>query len=236
MTTAGPSRQNVEKMFDAISSTYDRVNRVMTLGIDAYWRKKLCQLVPKRKKLRILDGATGTGDQILALMKNCDDIKEIIGIDLAHEMLKIGRDKIKEQGFEEKVSLIEGSLQEIPFKAHFFDCATIAFGIRNVTDVALTLKEMHRILKPGGKLLILECSMPKNKVLKSGYLIYLRYLLPKIGGLISKNKQAYVYLNQTIESFPCGGAFCNLLKTAGFIKVKALPLTGGAVTIYSGDK
>jgi demethylmenaquinone methyltransferase/2-methoxy-6-polyprenyl-1,4-benzoquinol methylase len=223
-------------MFDEISSTYDGINRAMTFGMDRYWRGYVAKHLPHTSTIRLLDCATGTADQILSLMNRSKHIFEAVGIDLAVEMLEIGRKKIAKTKHASKVILETASVLEIPFPDHSFNCVTISFGVRNLTDVSLGLKEMHRVLAAKGRILILECSLPNNRFLFKAHLFYLRKLLPLIGGTISKNKQAYVYLNETIETFPSGAAFCTLLEQAGFHNVRAHPLMGGAVTLYRGDK
>ncbi len=232
MTT--PSRENVWKMFDKISATYDLVNRAMTLGIDCYWRRKMNTFLPEGKGLKLLDCATGTGDQILSFLKKKDKIGEAIGIDLAAKMLEIGQKKLKNHS--DKVRFVMASGEAIPYVDESFDCVSISFGIRNMVDPLLCLREMYRVLKKEGKVLVLEGSLPENKNVKKLHLFYLRKILPNIGSLISNNKDAYTYLNQTIETFPCGEDFCNLLKEAGFTSIKAHPLTLGAVTIYVAEK
>lgn len=231
-----PSRNEIWKMFDAISSTYDKVNRCMTFGLDLYWRKKMSSFLPEKEDLFILDTATGTADQIISLFKHSSKIKHVTGIDLSKEMVAIGKQKIEKQPYKDKVNLQVASALELPFADESFDCITMSFGIRNVTDVLSCLKEMRRVLKKSGRLLILEASLPKNILLKGFHLFYLRYLLPNIGGFISKQKHAYVYLNKTIETFPQGESFLSLLKEAGFKQAVAHPLTGGMVTIYQGDQ
>jgi demethylmenaquinone methyltransferase / 2-methoxy-6-polyprenyl-1,4-benzoquinol methylase len=235
-TIKEPSRFEIWKMFDSISATYDRVNRWMTLGLDLYWRKKVSCFLPNRERISLLDCATGTGDQILSLMENSAKITEAIGVDLAEEMVAIGKEKIQKKPYSQKVRFQVASAMQLPFTEESFDCVTISFGIRNMTDVGLCLKEMHRVLKKGGRVMILESSLPKNPVIKKMHLFYLRNILPKIGGWISNNKDAYRYLNQTIETFPHGESFCSLLKEAGFINCMAHPLTFGTVSIYQGDK
>lgn len=235
-TVKEPSRTEIWKMFDAISSTYDKVNRCMTFGIDLYWRKKMSSFLPKKEHLKILDSATGTADQIISLFKHSSKIEHVTGIDLSKDMVAIGKLKIEQKPYKNKVNLQVASALDLPFKDESFDCITMSFGIRNVTDVLACLKEMRRVLKKQGRLLILEASLPKNMLLKGFHLFYLRYLLPNIGGFISKQKHAYVYLNKTIETFPQGQTFCDLLKQAGFTVAIAHPLTGGMVTIYQGDK
>jgi demethylmenaquinone methyltransferase / 2-methoxy-6-polyprenyl-1,4-benzoquinol methylase len=223
-------------MFDQISATYDRANRAMTFGCDLYWRKKMARFLPDKEGLRLLDGATGTGDQILSFFKHSKKIASVIGIDLSLEMLNIARQKIEQKGWAQRVSFQEASLLSLPFAENSFDCMTISFGIRNVTDVPLALRECHRVLCPGGRLLILEGSIPENTWIRPFFIFYLRHALPFIGRIVSKNKEAYRYLNETIESFPSGMRFCDLLNKAGFARAFAHPLTGGSVTIYVGEK
>ncbi|QZA58710.1 bifunctional demethylmenaquinone methyltransferase/2-methoxy-6-polyprenyl-1,4-benzoquinol methylase UbiE [Candidatus Rhabdochlamydia porcellionis] len=231
-----PSRFEIWKMFDKISLTYDLVNRVMTFGLDGLWRKKMTAFLPEKNPLILLDCATGTADQLLAFMRYSKKITSAIGIDLSQEMLQIANKKIKKKGYDSCISLQEASLLNLPFEDCCFDCISISFGIRNVMDVHMALQECFRVLKPQGRLIILEGTVPHNRLLKVGHRIYLRYLLPFLGGLISGQPQAYQYLNDTIFSFPCGESFCTYLRDARFTSVKATPLTGGAVFIYQGDR
>lgn len=224
------------KMFNEISPTYDRANSILSLGIHRYWRGKLARALPQKEKLKLLDCATGTCDQIISLMDRDKKIHLAVGIDLACEMLKIGKNKLKLKRYGHLVELKEASIAEIPYPENSFDCVTLSFGIRNVEDVSGCLKEIHRVLSDKGRLLILEFSLPKMSLLKKLHLFYLRYVLPKVGGWVSKNAQAYRYLNETIESFPYGEKFCTLLQEAGFKNVKATALTFGIATLYQGDK
>lgn len=230
------TKSDAWKMFNQISPTYDRTNRILSLGIDQYWRKKVARFLPHKDKIRLLDCATGTGDQIFSLMKKSDRIHQAIGIDLASEMLRIGKQKLKKKSYAHQVTLKQASVLALPFVDNSFDCATISFGIRNVPDVGASLKEIFRVLAPGGRILVLEFSLPKNQKLKTAHLYYLRHWMPKIGALISKDKTAYTYLNETIESFPYGQEFCALLEETGFRNVLAHPLTFGIATLYQGDK
>jgi demethylmenaquinone methyltransferase / 2-methoxy-6-polyprenyl-1,4-benzoquinol methylase len=234
--THSPSRHEIWKMFDTISPTYDRVNRVMTYGFDGYWRKKMATLLPSFPSIRLLDVATGTGDQLITLMEHAPHIKEAIGTDLAESMLEIARRKLIQKPYAERVSIQNADALALPFADESFECVTISFGIRNVTDVVGCLKEMNRVLKKGGRALILEATLPTHSLIRAGYLTYLRHILPRIGGWISQNRQAYSYLNQTIETFPAGQSFCDLMIQAGFTKGLAHPLTLGTVTIYQGEK
>lgn len=230
-----PSRSEIWKMFDTISGTYDRVNRCMTFGLDKYWRNTLSSHLPAGENLQVLDCATGTGDQILSLLKT-PSIEKITGVDLAEEMLAIGRKKIAGHPLQNKVEFVRSCALSLPFAEDRFDCITLSFGIRNVLDVGACLQELLRVLKPGGRLLILETSLPKNPVIRLLHLTYLRTILPTIGGWISRKKYAYRYLHKTAETFPCGERFCHMLQEAGFVSVKHRPLTLGAVSVYIADK
>ncbi|MBS0604047.1 MAG: bifunctional demethylmenaquinone methyltransferase/2-methoxy-6-polyprenyl-1,4-benzoquinol methylase UbiE [Verrucomicrobia bacterium] len=232
----GPSRTEIWKMFDQISPTYDCVNRVMSFGLDQLWRKRLCSFLPKKSDMRILDCATGTGDQIIALLEKKPDISSVVGIDLAEAMLEIGKEKIARKPYAHKVEFHTASALDIPYPDNHFDCVTISFGIRNVTDIMAAFKEFRRVLKPGGRVLILEGTIPRKKWLRSLHLFYLRHFLPKIGGLISQNFKAYRYLNETIESFPQGEKFNGKMRAAGFIDVRSNLILGGITTVYQGDK
>lgn len=222
-------------MFDEIATGYDRINRVLSFGMDRRWRKKLANHLPNKNNLKILDLATGTCDQLLCLLKSKRSIDKAYGIDLSKQMLLRGREKIDQTQFKNKVELIHADAQKLPFKDNSFDAATFSFGIRNVPDPVKSLKEIYRILKPSGKCLILEFSLPPYP-LKTPYLLFLRHILPKVGNFLSKSEYAYTYLNQTIETFPCGKNFLHLLREASFTKLKIRPMALGAVSLYEGVK
>lgn len=224
------SHEKVWKMFDAISPTYDRTNRIISFGRDQHWRAKVAAFLPPQKNLRILDLATGTGDQALALIKSQASIHSITGIDLSHEMLEIAKKKIPC-----KMQFLIADAEKLPFKEQSFDAATFSFGIRNVSDPLKSLNEIFRVLKQKGRALILEFSLPPQPI-RAFFLFYLRHVLPRLAGLISKNRSAYQYLNRTIEHFPSGKDFCYLMREAGFSKVKIVPMNFGSVTLYIGEK
>lgn len=227
---SNPSRQDVWKMFDIISPTYDRINRILSLGMDRKWRKAAASHLPLQKNLKILDLATGTGDQAIALLQSKASIQSITGVDLSTEMLEIARKKLAS-----KAQFFRADAEKLPFPAAHFDAATFSFGIRNVNTPLTALQEIHRVLKPKGRALILEFSLPP-KPIRSFYLFYLRHILPRLGGFLSKKPEAYRYLNETIEHFPSGKEFCLLMKEAGFSRLRALPMALGGVTLYIGDK
>ncbi len=219
-------------MFNRISSTYDRLNHLLSFGIDLYWRRKIARYLPCHLPCRILDCATGTADQLIVLMKKAHPHSTAVGIDPAIQMLEIGKVKVDRFSFRNRMTLMEGRADQLPLEDHSFDFISMSFGIRNVVDVVTTLKEMKRVLKPGGTLAILEFSLPLNPFVKALHLFYLRHVLPRIGKLVSHDVQAYSYLGQTIETFPCNQDFCRLLEQSGFAICEAHPLTWGIVTIY----
>ncbi len=233
---AATDPREVWRMFDRIAPRYDLLNRLLSGRRDVAWRRRLAAQLPPRPGLRLLDLATGTGDQILHLLDAGADIGEAVGMDMSEGMLAQGREKIARRGLDARVELRTGDATAIPVPSDSFDVVTITFGIRNVGNVSQALAEMHRVLRPGGRALILEFSLPGNPLVRAGYTFYLRHLLPMIGGLVSGDAAAYRYLNRTIEAFPYGEAFLELMRAAGFGAAAATPLTLGVATIYRGDK
>lgn len=223
-------------MFDRIASTYDPLNRVLSMGIDNSWRKKVGRYLPENPSIDLLDLATGTGDQLIALCRQDARIASAVGMDMSEGMLAIGREKLNKLTLKQPAELLTGDATEIPAEDNSFDAVTISFGIRNVEDVSRALKEMYRVLRPGGRALILEFALPSNALFRSLYLLYFRRILPWIGSKVSGDKQAYSYLNQSVEAFPYGDEFCQLMRDAGFQGVVANPLTLGVSMIYQGDK
>jgi demethylmenaquinone methyltransferase/2-methoxy-6-polyprenyl-1,4-benzoquinol methylase len=223
------------KMFNQIASTYDRINRVLSFGMDRGWRFKVASHLPAKKNLRLLDLATGTGDQLLALFEQGASIHKASGVDLAKEMLLIAKDKISSKLYKDKIDLICADAQKLPFDDNTFDAATFSFGIRNVPNPLLSLQEIYRTLKPQGKCLILEFSLPPEPI-RSVYLLYLRHILPRLGNFMSKQPSAYTYLNKTIETFPSGDPFASLMRQASFHKITQRPMALGTVTLYIGTK
>lgn len=230
------SRYEVWKMFDKISPRYDFLNHLLTFGLDIYWRNQVIKHLPKTKNLNLIDLATGTGDQLIAIIKKAKQVMSGLGVDLSLEMIRLGQKKIIDKPYGHQITLTEGNATDISLENESVDCVTMSFGIRNVECVDTCLKECHRILTPGGKILILELTVPKNRFIRPFALFYMRHILPLIGGIISGERKAYKYLNKTIETFPSGDSFCKILKKHDFFKVKALPLTFGIVNLYTGEK
>lgn len=229
------TRKEAWRLFDRIAGRYDFLNRILSVRQDVLWRKKMAELLPDSPDLSLLDLATGTADQILFLLSETNKIGHATGIDLSVKMLELGRKKIAQKKIK-NVTLSEGDASQIPFDSNQFDVSTISFGIRNIPDYPKALREMLRILKPGGRALILEFSLPKSDLIKSFYLYYFRNILPKIGGVLSGDSFAYRYLNETVEEFPYGNDFLNVMKSTGFINLQQHPLTFGIATIYVGEK
>jgi len=237
-TDLQPAKAESWKMFNRIAGTYDLLNHLLSLGIDQRWRTRLAGQLPAGNDLALLDLATGTGDQLISILQGNqgDRIQRAVGLDPAGEMLAHGRDKLRAAKLEARAALQLGDAQSLPFPDASFDAVTISFGIRNVPDAPLALREMARVLKPGGRLLVLEFSLPANAAARAFYLAYFRHVLPTIGGLISGQGAAYRYLNETVEAFPYGTAFCEWLRAAGFARTEMHPLTWGIATLYVADK
>jgi demethylmenaquinone methyltransferase / 2-methoxy-6-polyprenyl-1,4-benzoquinol methylase len=223
-------------MFDRIAPRYDLLNRLLSFRRDVAWRRRVARCLPAGAGLAVLDLATGTADQLLSILECRPDVANAVGIDMAERMLDVGRAKLRGLSTSAQVTLAVGDATAIPFPDRSFDAVTISFGIRNVANVGTALREMLRVLRPGGRALILEFSLPARPALRPMYLFYLRHILPRLGALISGDGSAYRYLNTTIEAFPCGEDFCALMRGAGFSDVQAQPLTGGVATIYQGDR
>lgn len=227
-------KKQVEQMFDNISGNYDGLNRVISLGTDVKWRKKVVALVEATKPDSILDIATGTGD--LAIQMVNSGAKRIVGLDLSEGMLSVGRKKIIEKNLESRIDMVQGDSENLPFEANSFDAITVAFGVRNFEDLEKGLQEIFRVLKPGGIFVVLETSVPTKFPYKQGYRLYSNLILPVIGKMFSKDKVAYSYLSESAANFPYGIAFNNILKKTGFIDVVDLPQTFGVSTIYTASK
>jgi demethylmenaquinone methyltransferase/2-methoxy-6-polyprenyl-1,4-benzoquinol methylase len=227
-------KEQVAQMFDTISGNYDGLNRVISFGIDVKWRKKVLKLVAAKNPNTILDIATGTGD--LAILMATTNAKEIIGADISEGMMEVGRKKVNEKNLDGRVQLVYGDSEKLPFADNYFDAITVAFGIRNFETLEKGLGDILRVLKPGGIFVILETSVPTKFPFKQGYKLHSKFVLPLIGRLFSKDREAYSYLSASASVFPYGEKLNNILRKIGFIEVKDMPQTFGVATIYSASK
>ncbi len=227
-------KEQVTQMFDNISGNYDGLNRIISMGIDVKWRKKVVSLVGKQNPETILDIATGTGD--LAILMAATTAKKIIGLDLSVGMLAVGKKKIAEKSLSDKIEMVVGDSENIPYPDNHFDAITVSFGIRNFETLEKGLEEIYRVLKPNGIFVILETSVPTKFPYKQGYRFYTKYILPLLGKLFSKDNSAYGYLSESAANFPFGEALNNILQKISFIDCKAMPQTFGVATIYSATK
>ena len=221
-------------MFDNISPRYDLLNRVLSLGIDKGWRKKLIKILARENPKSILDIATGTGD--LAIAEAVLKPEHVTGLDISDGMLEIGRQKVEKHGLTSMISMENGDSEDLRFEDNTFDAVTVAFGVRNFEHLNKGLSEMHRVLKPGGLTLILEFSQPRFFPFKQIYFFYFRTVLPLVGRLVSGHSKAYTYLPESVSSFPFGKDFAAIMDETGFKEITWKALTFGICTIYTGRK
>jgi len=227
--------ERIQEMFDSIAPRYDFLNRVLSLGIDRQWRRFAVRQIKFTDSGRILDVATGTGDVALEIARRTPASVSIVGVDFSKEMVALGKEKIRNSPFAHRITMQVAPCEAIPFPEESFDSVTIAFGIRNVVDRLQGLKEMWRVLKPEGRLVILEFSTPRSKLFKALYCFYFLRVLPVIGGLFSKFS-AYKYLPDSVLEFPSREEFKALMARAGFRSPTHHDLTGGIATVYVGEK
>ncbi len=227
-------KKQVEQMFDNVSTNYDFLNRVLTFGIDVRWRKKIVKFIAKDNPKQLLDIATGTGD--FAIMLSALNPEKVIGLDLSQGMLAIGIEKIKKKKLDHIIDMVQGDSENLPFEDATFDAITVGFGVRNFENLDAGLKEIHRVLKPGGVLAILETSQPEKFPMKQLFKFYSKYVIPTVGNLISKDKSAYSYLPESAASFPYGKSFNNILQKNGFNNATNKPLTFGIASMYTAKK
>ena len=227
-------KQQIEQMFDNISPKYDFLNRSLSLGIDVWWRKKMMRELKGLALNQVLDIATGTADVALATSKLKPN--SIIGVDISEGMLSVGRIKVEKKGLSSLIKLQKADSENLPFSENQFDAITVAFGVRNFEHLSKGLDEMCRVLKPGGKLVILEFSRPRIFPVKQLYDFYFRYFCPWWGKVVSKDNSAYKYLYDSVSAFPEGEQFLSIANQSGFKQLKAQRLTFGIVSLYTATK
>jgi demethylmenaquinone methyltransferase/2-methoxy-6-polyprenyl-1,4-benzoquinol methylase len=228
-------KQQVAGMFDDIAFRYDFLNRFLSAGIDIRWRKKALKQLENKKPQLILDVATGTADVAIMASRLLKPNK-ITGIDISDGMLEIGRKKIQKLDLQNTIELLNGDCETINFSDDSFDAVTVAFGVRNFENLEKGLSEIKRVLKPGGKLVVLEFSKPKSTVVKVVYNLYMKVITPNVGKIFSKNRNAYQYLDESINKFPEGKNFTVILDKLGYRNTYTKPLSLGICSIYCGEK
>ena len=231
------SGPRVRRMFGEIAERYDFLNHLLSLNIDRYWRWRTVRLIRPAGACRILDVCTGTGDLALAYHRASAGDARIVGADFCHEMLAIGRQKGHQSGADANVSFIEADTQQLPLREGTFDIVAVAFGLRNVSDTDLGLREMVRVCAPRGRVAVLEFSMPRWQPFRAMYGFYFRHLLPRIGQLLMRNQSgAYRYLPSSVGEFPQGQQLADRMRAAGLTDVWFRGFTLGVATLYVGTK
>ena len=228
-------KSQIREMFDNIAPTYDRLNHLLSMNIDRLWRRSAVNEVARRRPSAVLDIATGTGDMAIALAKKMPDAT-VDGIDLSTEMLEVARMKIEASGLSGRVTAVCCDAERMPFDDRRFDAVTVAFGVRNFENIDEGLREMHRVLKDGGVLVVLELSTPRNRVVKALYDFYSHRILPFAGRSVSKDGKAYEYLPASVEEFPAPERFAEMIRAAGFASVRIESKSFGIATIYIAEK
>ncbi len=232
---AGEKKAQLQTMFDRIAPVYDRANHLFSFNIDRMWRKGAIGDLTSLNPQNMLDVATGTADFALDAARLLPEVR-ITGIDISEGMMKIGREKIRKKGLEGRIELRYAEVENLPFESNSFDAASVGFGVRNFASLEKGLCEIHRVLKPGGKVIILELSKPKNPLISFFYNIYFQKFVPWFGSILSKDKKAYSYLNRSVEAFPEKEEFARLMQLAGFKNTQWKSLTFGICVRYSGQK
>lgn len=232
---AATKKEEVGRMFDSIASSYDLLNRGTSLGVDTLWRKKMIAKLDPTVHKRILDMATGTADVAIQTAKRLP-VEHVTGVDLSHEMLRYGRKKVTKAKLDERIELKQGDAENLPQPDNTFDAATVSFGVRNFGDLEAGLAEMLRVLRPGGKLVVLEFSRIRFAPLRALFNFYFGRIMPLIGRLQSKDPRAYAYLFESVQAFPSGAEFTDILDRIGYKQTECQPLTFGIASIYTAFK
>ena len=227
-------KHNVQSLFNSIAPRYDLLNHLLSCGVYVYWRKRAIEHLRDVHPRRILDVATGTGDLAIAALRLSPE--SVVGVDIAGEMLMRGQAKVKRRRLDHRITLRSGAAENLEFPAASFDAAMVAFGARNFDHLAGGLREMHRVVRPGGKIVVLEFSRPRHVLFRQMYFFYFQNILPFLGRIISRNKEAYRYLPDTVMKFPEGKEFQEILEGVGFSDTRVERLTFGIVSIYEGIK
>lgn len=232
----GPKTENIRNLFDSIATDYDKLNHLLSLGVDRTWRARAIKAIAENRPQQILDIACGTGDFSIEIARHTHPDTRIVGLDLSEGMLKVMDEKVVKAGLSARISTMQGNSERMDFADNSFDRVTIAFGIRNFEHRETALKEILRVLKPGGRLVILELSVPSNSVLRWFYKLYFMKILPWIGGLVSGEKAAYSYLPASVVKFPGKEEWKATMSSCGYSDVKHKAFTFGICRMYTGEK
>jgi demethylmenaquinone methyltransferase / 2-methoxy-6-polyprenyl-1,4-benzoquinol methylase len=228
-------KQQIAEMFDKIAFRYDFLNHFLSGGIDGYWRKRAIRDLRGLEDAAVLDVATGTGDMAILLARRLPRVR-VTGVDISAGMLEIGRQKVAHLKLGDRITLQAGDSEALPFATDSFDAITVAFGVRNFENLEKGLREMQRVLKPGGKLVVLEFSQPRIPVLCQLYRSYMRRIAPRIAGMAASNREAYQYLNDSVQAFPEGESLLRILEGCGYANTGLKKLTLGVSSLYTGEK
>lgn len=227
-------KEKVQEMFNGIAPKYDLLNHLLSLGIDKAWRRKAMRELERGAKDRVLDVACGTGDFSIEALRH--GVRQVVGVDISENMLAVAREKARDKGLEEQLEFLYGDSEQLTFPDENFDVVTVAFGVRNFEHLERGLREMCRVLRPGGRVVILEFSTPDRFPMKQLYRFYFKHILPRVGGLVSGDRGAYEYLPASVFAFPQGDRFLDIMRACGFRDVRRCPLTFGIATLYTGEK
>lgn len=232
----GPQTEKIRDLFDSIANDYDKLNHILSLSIDKTWRRRALKCIVEDKKQDILDIACGTGDFAIEIARHADPASKVLGLDLSEGMLKVMKEKVAKAGLSDRIDQEQGNAEKMRFGDNTFDRATIAFGIRNFEEREIALREILRVLKPGGRLVILELSLPSNPVIQWFYKLYFLKILPMIGGLVSGEKSAYSYLPASVVKFPGKEEWMATMRGCGYTNVRHKSFTLGICRMYTGEK
>lgn len=227
-------KEQVAEMFDNIAHRYDFLNRLLSVGIDTIWRKRVLKILKAHKPKTLIDIATGTGDLAIELSKL--DVEKITGLDISRQMLEKGKEKVAQKNLSHKIDMVHGDSENLIFSDNTFSAATVSFGVRNFGNLEKGLSEINRVLEEGGKLVVLEFSKPTVFPVKQLFGFYFKVILPLVGRFFSNDPRAYTYLQESVQAFPEGNDFVAILNKTGFKNTQCIPLTFGICSIYTGVK
>jgi demethylmenaquinone methyltransferase / 2-methoxy-6-polyprenyl-1,4-benzoquinol methylase len=232
--TSDSKKEQVQSMFDNIAPKYDLLNRILSLGVDVWWRKQAVKHLRAYQPDHVVDIACGTGDFSIAVYKS--GVAKVTGVDIANEMLVNGRVKLKEMGLDKGITLVQGDSEQLQFDDNTFDGATVAFGVRNFEHLEKGLTEILRVLRPGAPLIVLEFSKPRVFPVKQLFNFYFKTICPMVGRLVSGDARAYTYLYESVQVFPDGTAFTSIMETCGYKSIQWKKFTFGICSMYIGVK